>query len=117
MYTRFGQLILPFVAVMWIIMPTHSAWSAGWEMVFSDEFNGDTLDKNKWATRYIYQNETMDHFNDENQRYRDSQIKLSGGVLNLTAQKNEGSDSYGLGGSGRQPTSRYHRSDPRSSDW
>jgi len=87
MYTRFGQLILLFVAVMWIITPTHSAWSAGWEMVFSDEFNGDTLDKNKWATRYIYNNETMDRFNDENQRYRDSQIKLSGGVLNLTAQK------------------------------
>jgi beta-glucanase (GH16 family) len=97
MYTRFGQLILLFVAVMWIITPTHSAWSAGWEMVFSDEFNGDTLDKNKWATRYIYNNETMDRFNDEDQRYRDSQIKLSGGVLNLTAQKKEGSDYFESG--------------------
>lgn len=69
------------------------AWCAGWELVFSDEFNGDKLDRTKWATRYIYNNETMDRFNDEKQRYRDNHV-VSGGVLSLTAKKNEASDTF-----------------------
>jgi len=69
------------------------AHSAGWELVFSDEFNDDKLDRTKWATRYIYQNETMDHFNDEKQRYRDNHV-LSNGVLSLVAKKIDGSDMF-----------------------
>ncbi|WP_354101367.1 glycoside hydrolase family 16 protein [Bradyrhizobium sp. RT5a] len=74
-------------------MPTKAAWSAGWELVFSDEFNGAKLDRTKWATRYIYENETMDHFNDENQRYRDNHV-LSDGVLSLVAKKLEGTNLF-----------------------
>ncbi|MCK1616086.1 glycoside hydrolase family 16 protein [Bradyrhizobium sp. 159] len=69
------------------------AWCAGWELVFSDEFNGDKLDRTKWATRYIYNNETMDRFNDEKQRYRDNHV-VSEGALSLTAKKNEGADTF-----------------------
>lgn len=69
------------------------AWCAGWELVFSDEFNGDKLDRTKWATRYIYNNETMDRFNDEKQRYRDNHV-MSEGALNLIAKKNEGADTF-----------------------
>lgn len=69
------------------------AWCAGWELVFSDEFNGDKVDRTKWATRYIYENETLDRFKDEKQRYRDNHV-VSGGVLSLTAKKNEGSDTF-----------------------
>lgn len=69
------------------------AHSAGWELVFSDEFNGDKLDRNKWATRYIYNNETMDHFNDEKERYRDNHV-LSDGVLSLVAKKAPGTDLF-----------------------
>ena len=58
----------------------------------SDEFNGDKLDRAKWATRYLYQNETMDHFNDENQRYGDGHV-VADGVLNLIAKKMPGSVS------------------------
>jgi beta-glucanase (GH16 family) len=81
-----------FFAVMFTISASllaKPAWSAGWELVFSDEFNGDKLDRTKWATRYIYNNETMDHFKDENQRYRDIHV-VSGGVLSLVAKKAEG---------------------------
>jgi beta-glucanase (GH16 family) len=60
--------------------------------VFSDAFDGDKLDRAKWATRYIYNNETMDH-KDENQRYRDNHI-VSGGVLNLVAQKIDESNLF-----------------------
>jgi len=98
MRARFNPPVRVLMLMMaWIIFPTYPAWPAGWDMVFSDEFDGNALDKNKWATRYIYQNETMDRFNDENQRYRDAQIKLSGGVLNLIAQKTEGADFYESG--------------------
>jgi beta-glucanase (GH16 family) len=97
MHLRFNRRVLCFVLVVWAVVPLRQAWSAGWELVFSDEFNGDTLDRNKWATRYLYENETLDHFNDENGRYRDTQIKLSGGVLNLTAQKREGTDIFDTG--------------------
>lgn len=75
------------------VLPAKSAWSAGWELVFSDEFNGDKLDRTKWATRYIYNNETMDHFKDENQRYRDNHV-VSGGVLSLVAKKMEGANLF-----------------------
>jgi beta-glucanase (GH16 family) len=76
---------------------TQPARSAGWELVFSDEFSGQALDRNKWATRYLYNNETMDRFTDENQRYRDSQISVSDGVLNLRAEKKEGADFFESG--------------------
>lgn len=75
------------------ILPTKSAWSSGWELVFSDDFDGDKLDRKKWATRYLYNNETMDHFNDEKERYRDNHV-LSNGVLSLVAKKMEGNDLF-----------------------
>jgi beta-glucanase (GH16 family) len=75
------------------VLPTKAAWSAGWELVFSDDFNGDKLDRTKWATRYIYNNETMDHFKDENQRYRDNHV-VSGGALSLVAKKTEGTNLF-----------------------
>ncbi len=63
-----------------------SATASGWKLVFSDEFSTNVLDRDKWATRYIYENETLDHFKDEAQRYRDSHL-LSDGVLSLIAKK------------------------------
>ncbi|MGY8681565.1 glycoside hydrolase family 16 protein [Bradyrhizobium sp. UFLA05-153] len=82
------------LSVFW---PIHSANAGGWELVFSDEFNGTSLDRNKWATRYLYQNETMDYFTDESQRYRDNQISVSGGVLDLRAEKKEGASHFESG--------------------
>src|SRR5215218_5781420 len=79
--------------VICAVLPAKSAWSSGWELVFSDEFDGNKLDRNKWATRYIYQNETMDHFNDEKERYRDNHV-LSDGVLSLVAKKIESTDLF-----------------------
>jgi beta-glucanase (GH16 family) len=89
--TEIGKRVL--LILMMLAAASTSARSAGWELVFSDEFNGDKLDRTKWATRYLYQNETMDHFNDENQRYRDNHA-LSDGVLNLTAKKIPGSSLF-----------------------
>lgn len=75
-----------------------AAHAAGWELVFSDEFNDDRLDRTKWATRYIYENETLDRFKDEKQRYRDNDNHvLSDGVLSLIARKKPGGDYFESG--------------------
>ena len=85
--------VLCVASMVLVLGSATPVWCAGWELVFSDEFNGDKLDRTKWATRYIYNNETMDRFNDEKQRYRDNHV-VSGGILNLTAKKNEGADTF-----------------------
>jgi beta-glucanase (GH16 family) len=92
-YHAIGKLFLGLTMMLSVNFSAAPAHSAGWELVFSDEFDGDKLDRNKWATRYIYQNETMDHFNDEKERYRDNHV-VSGGVLSLVAKKVEGSDIF-----------------------
>ncbi|WP_426434907.1 glycoside hydrolase family 16 protein [Bradyrhizobium genosp. P] len=88
--TEIAKRVLPILMIL--VATSTIARSAGWELVFSDEFNGNKLDRTKWATRYLYQNETMDHFNDENQRYGDGHV-VADGVLNLIAKKNPGSVS------------------------
>jgi beta-glucanase (GH16 family) len=92
-HSTIGKLFLGLIMMGSINFSAAPAHSAGWELVFSDEFGGDALDRNKWATRYIYQNETMDHFNDEKERYRDNHA-VSGGVLSLVAKKVPGSDIF-----------------------
>ncbi len=63
------------------------ARAAGFSLVFSDEFNGTTLDRDKWATRYVYADGTMDHLNDEQQRFTDSGAHVvKDGALSLIAK-------------------------------
>lgn len=88
-----ARMCLPLILIASAYFAVAPAHSAGWELVFSDEFDGDKLDRNKWATRYIYSNETMDHFNDEKERYRDNHV-LSDGVLSLVAKKVPGTDLF-----------------------
>jgi beta-glucanase (GH16 family) len=61
---------------------------AGYVLAFNDEFNGTTLNRAKWFTRYIYGGGTQDHLNDEQERYRDNDNHVvANGVLNLVARK------------------------------
>jgi beta-glucanase (GH16 family) len=61
---------------------------AGYSLVFNDEFNGSTLNRQKWFTRYIYNGGGSDHLNDERQHYRDNDNHvLKDGVLSLVARK------------------------------
>ena len=60
----------------------------GYGLVFNDEFSGTSLNRKKWFTRYIYASETLDHLNDENQRYADNgNQRVTGGVLSLVATR------------------------------
>lgn len=57
---------------------------AAWSRVgkLSDEFDDSSIDRSKWALRY---QGGWDHFNDEFQRYRDENVTLRAGGLELTA--------------------------------
>src|SRR3954462_14810832 len=72
------------VAAFWL--PAQSAQASGWVITFEDDFNEPSLDRSKWYTRYIYNNGTMDHFNDEKERFRENgNHVLQDGILNLIA--------------------------------
>jgi beta-glucanase (GH16 family) len=67
---------------------------AGYDLVFSDEFNGPALDTSKWWTRYVYDNGMLDRLNDEKQVYRENRNHvMTGSSVKLTA-------AYKAGGNG-----------------
>lgn len=60
---------------------------AGYELAFNDEFSGTALNRDKWFTRYVYQNGYLDFLKDEVQRYRDNDNHVvHDGMLSLTAR-------------------------------
>jgi beta-glucanase (GH16 family) len=91
--------------------------TVGYTMVFGDEFNGTTLDRTKWCTRFVYGggptlqvpdsactgpdgfSGTLDFLNDEQQRYVDINSKgetmhvESGGTLKMRTTKSR-TDTY-----------------------
>ena len=70
---------------------------AGYTLAFNDEFNGTTLNRAKWMTRFIYAGGTQDHLNDEKQRYRDNNNHIvANGVLSLVARKVSSTDPDGI---------------------
>jgi beta-glucanase (GH16 family) len=70
---------------------------ACYALVFNDEFNGTSLNRSKWFTRFIYQNETADRLNDEQQRYADNgNHQIANGILSLVARKVGSTDPAGV---------------------
>jgi beta-glucanase (GH16 family) len=66
-------------------------------LAFNDEFNGTSLNMDKWFTRYIYDGGTRDHLNDEQQRYRDNNNHvIANGILSLVARKVSSNDPQGV---------------------
>ncbi|HAI11989.1 MAG TPA: hypothetical protein DCM28_09815 [Phycisphaerales bacterium] len=57
----------------------------GYQLTFSDEFNGKVVDKTKWFHRYIYDNARLDHLNDEVGRRVDSALSIKDQALTITA--------------------------------
>jgi beta-glucanase (GH16 family) len=80
----------------------------GYTLVFNDEFNGSELDRNKWFTRYIYENGQLDHLQSEKQRFRDNDNHVvKNGALSLVARKSDKPGLYDSGMIRSDWTTRY----------
>ncbi|MDQ7250222.1 glycoside hydrolase family 16 protein [Dongia sedimenti] len=91
-----------------MLFPMKSADAAGWIVVFQDDFNQASLDTSTWFTRFIYDNGTRDHLNDEQQRYReDGNHVLRNGILTLVAKPRNANGVYPSGMIRSRPTFRY----------
>jgi len=68
--------------------------TTGWQLVFSDDFNGTTLDRNKWSVS-ISPNDFFQWWND---CYRDdpANVKVSNGALELSTVRVPGRYNCGL---------------------
>src|SRR6516162_45904 len=52
---RFPLSAIGLLALVWMgASPLMAAPPAGWQMVFSDEFDGQALDANKWSTSMAF---------------------------------------------------------------
>lgn len=64
-----------------------------WKLVFSDEFNAGSLDKDKWITWYPYSNDGSDQcefcrtHGNEGQVYTDENVFVNDGIIHLIARR------------------------------
>jgi beta-glucanase (GH16 family) len=65
---------------------------ADWIQVFSEDFNGTSLNTDLWTPGLPYPN--VDHLNDELEHYRAGNILISNGICTLTATKDENGNIY-----------------------
>ena len=83
----------------------NSALFPDYELVFSDEFNGEQLDLTKWNTNYYYGSRT-NTFNNEEQYYVDDAFEFNDGILSIVGKQEsieafESVDQYLLGEQGK----------------
>lgn len=67
------------------LLPLLQLAAAEWELLWSDEFDGDTLDESAWTAR-----EGFLGFNSEFQTYTPDNIEVKDGKLHITAQRDVG---------------------------
>ena len=76
--------------------PTTAPPAAGWELVWSDEFDGVTLDAAKWNIQTG--DGTAEGIpgwgNNELQSYQDANVAVAGGVLVITAREEDSGDGH-----------------------
>jgi beta-glucanase (GH16 family) len=95
-------------ACLALLLTPRIAAADGWTLVFNDDFNQASLDTTTWYTRFIYNNGTMDHFNDELERYRENgNHVLQDGILNLVAKEANANGLYPSGMIRSRKTFRY----------
>jgi beta-glucanase (GH16 family) len=87
MIRRLGVMLVQLTSLAFAL-PASVAQASGWKLVFEDNFDGSSLDRDKWSTRFIYSGETLDRLNDELQHYRDNNNHIvQDGQLELVARQ------------------------------
>lgn len=64
--------------------------SGNWNMIFHDDFDGNSLDTSKWATCYAnfrVGKDDCDHDQDELELYQPENVTVDNGILTLSARK------------------------------
>lgn len=80
-----GLVILPLCALG--ADPAPSGAKGSWRLVFSEEFEGQGLDKERWTTCYWWNKDGCTNLgNKELQWYRPENVSVSGGKLRLVAK-------------------------------
>lgn len=91
-----GVAATPIVDTEPTVFSASSYPPTGYKLAFNDEFQGNTLNREKWHTRLIENGGNGQHLNDEIQRYRDNH-SVSNGFLTLSATKQaDGTYSAGM---------------------
>jgi beta-glucanase (GH16 family) len=71
------------------VLPVPVGQDGDWRLIFSDEFNGDTIDLSRWALCYWWDDEgCTNEGNNELQWYLPEDVLLDGGHLRLRARQN-----------------------------
>lgn len=103
-----GQVLATALFACALIACSRASVADGWTVVFQDDFTAAKLNASAWYTRFIYENGTMDHFQNEQQRYRDDgNHVLTGGVLSLVAKGPTSTGLYTSGMIRSRQTFRY----------
>jgi beta-glucanase (GH16 family) len=94
---------------LWLVSNSRAATapvgqSGNWSLAFSDEFNGASLDTTKWITCNPSFAANCAPWNNEQQLYTPNNVTVSGGLLHLTAKKQ---DIVGPNTSGGTKTYHY----------
>lgn len=92
---RTPRLVLPLLALCALLAPA-PARAQSWNLVWADEFNGTTLDLTKWEHQIGTGCPSLCGWgNNELQYYRAENTSVAGGVLSITAKReNFGGQSY-----------------------
>ncbi len=70
--------------------------TGNWQLIFSDEFSGTSLDSSKWIPCYPYwDGQGCNHGDAELQWYQPQNITFSGGIMNLIGKKESKQASNG----------------------
>ena len=79
----------------------------GWQLTWSDEFDGDALDPAKWTPRANASAPGLERFGGQQQWYDPSECRVAGGALALRTRRRAGDDFFLVPGAERRNAEEY----------